>query len=119
MTQSKEQALTALITSPTIREASRKCGVAELTINEYLRTDEEFRPAYEQHRQAIIRDASEKMTNALTNAVSTLSEIMNDKESNTATRVTASKAVLEYGLKLWEVTDINARLTAIEEKISK
>lgn len=118
MNSSKQQALVALISSPTIREASKKSGVAERTINEYMRTDPEFRQAYEQYRQDIIRNASERMTNAMTDAVSTLTSIMNDKKTNTATRVTASKAVLEYGLKLWEVADINARLTAIEEKLN-
>ena len=119
MKTSKEQALVALISSPTIREASRKSGVAERTINEYMRTDPEFRKAYEQYRQDIVRNASEKMTNALTDAVETLTTIMSDKDVNAITRVASAKAVLEYGIKLWEVTDVNARLTAIEEQLEK
>ena len=117
MNISKEQALSALLTSSTIREAARKCGLSERTLNGYLREDQEFKTAYEQHRQSIVRNATERMTNALSSAVDVLSEVMTDKENSAGTRITAAKHILEYGLKLWEITDITARLEAIEARL--
>ena len=119
MNSAKQQALVALISSPTIREASRKSGVAERTINEYMRTDPEFRKAYEENRQGIVREASERMANAFTSAVTTLTDITNDKEVNPSTRVRSATAILEYGLKLWETTDIIQRIMDIEARLDE
>ena len=119
MNSSKQQALVALISSPTIREASRKSGVSERTINEYMRTDPEFRKAYEENRQGIVREASERMANAFTSAVTTLTDITNDKEVNPSTRVRSATAILEYGLKLWETTDIIQRIMDIEARLDE
>ena len=117
MNSSKEQALAALLTCPTIREAARKCGIAERTINGYIREDTEFRRAYEEHRQAIVREASERMTNHLTVAIDTLTEIMTDKETNAATRVSAARILIEQGMKLVEVTDVLQQLQDIKASI--
>ena len=117
MNSAKEQALAALLTSPTIRAASQKCGIAERTINGYIREDAEFRQAYDEHRQAIIREASEKMTSAFNAAVDTLCEVMGNDENNAATRVTAAKAIIEHGMKLFEITDILQQLQDIRDSI--
>ena len=117
MNSAKEQALAALLTCPTICEASRKCGVAERTINGYIREDAEFRQAYDENRQAIVRDASERMTGAFASAVDTLTEIMTDKEHNAATRVSAARTVIEHGMKLIEVTDVLQQLQDINDII--
>lgn len=113
MNAAKEQALAALLTCPTIREASKKCGIAERTINGYIREDAEFRQAYDENRQAIIREASERITNAFSSAVDTLTEIMNDKENSAATRVSAARTIIDNGMKLVEVTDVLQQLHEI------
>ena len=117
MNSAKEQVLAALLTSPTIREAAKKTGVSERTINGYIREDTEFRKAYDEHRQAIIREASEKLTSAFTSAVDTLCDVMENSENNAATRVTAAKAIIEHGMKLFEVTDIMQQLQDIRDSI--
>ena len=53
---------------------------------------------------------------ALTDAVGVLTSIMQDTETGPSQRITASRSILEYGLKLTELTDLAARVKALEER---
>ena len=53
---------------------------------------------------------------ALTDAVDVLTEIMKGAEVSPANRLTAVRSMLEYSVKLTELTDLAARVKALEDR---
>lgn len=51
----------------------------------------------------------------MTEAVQTLTAIMGNEQNGPQSRIQAARSVLEYGVKLTELTDIAARVEALEE----
>lgn len=45
-----------------------------------------------------------------------LTSIMANERLNSGNRITAARSVLEYGVKLTELTDLAARVKALEER---
>jgi DeoR/GlpR family transcriptional regulator of sugar metabolism len=70
----KEKILTALIETSSIREAAKKCGIAEATIYRNLQ-DKEFLAEYRNARRATVENAISKMQNAASEAVDRLKEL--------------------------------------------
>lgn len=110
-----EKILSALVATRTIAEAAQAAGVSERTIYSRL-TDDDFRAEYEKRRRETLDHACKCLQMALTDAVGVLTSIMHDTETGPSQRITASRSVLEYGLKLTELTDLAARVKALEER---
>lgn len=70
---------------------------------------------YKQAFSDIVRDATRQAQQTLAPALSTLREIMEDKDEQSQARITAARSVLEYSLKLGERTDIMEQLEALEK----
>ena len=106
-----EKALAALLTSSTQAEAAEKCGIAERTLRDYLR-DPEFAEEYAKQRKELVTDATRKIQTKMHSAIDVLTEIMESKKRVTGARdkVAAAKALLDYGLRYTEATDITPRL---------
>lgn len=105
--------MTALLTTRSVPEAARAAGVSERTVYSRL-SNEGFCAAYEQKRRATLDNACKCLQSALTDAVEVLTAIMKDAEAATQHRITAARSVLEYGVKLTELTDLAARVEALE-----
>lgn len=117
MTSKKRKALAALISSPTIRQAAANSGVGYATLREWLRNDEEFINAYKAATAQIVDDAVFEARQSLSLGLSALRRIAEDERQNGAVVAQASRALLEFGLKLSERADILDRLAAIEKQI--
>lgn len=113
MTPAKEQALAALITYPTQKQAAEAVGIAPRTMRSYLE-DEEFRAAYVDACRDMVAEATRKAQRGLELAVGALSRICEDEEAADGNRIAAARALLEYGIKLTEITDILAAVSRIE-----
>ncbi len=116
MTPKKQKALLALLTSPTREKAAATAGITSKTLRGYL-DDPEFQAEYRKVFAQLVEDATRRVQQTLEPAVSVLREIMEDREENGQTRVSAARSVLEYGLKLTEQADILTRLQELEEAI--
>ena len=114
MTTSKEKALAALLTSTTRKEAAEKAGISYRTIRTYLQ-DAEFAAEYRQRKGEIVDDAARRLTNAMQKAIEVL-ENATDGKRTTAAALKASKLVLEYSARFITISDIMARLDAMEEQ---
>ena len=114
MTTSKEKALAALLTSTTRKEAAEKAGISYRTIRTYLQ-DAEFAAEYQQRKGEIVDDAARRLTNAMQKAIGVL-ENATDGKRTTAAALKASKLVLEYSARFITISDIMARLDAMEEQ---
>ena len=115
MKRNQEKAIAALLTSDTQAEAAKKCGLSVRTLRLYL-DDPEFFTEYQQRRQQLVTDATKKLQNYIQSAVDTLFEIKNDPETPPGIRASAARALLEYGMKYTDMTDLAERITALEKE---
>lgn len=115
MTQKKQQAIAVLIGSPTIRDAAEALKVNEVTIYRWLR-EHEFQEAYRRARREVVAQSVARLQEACSKAVSTLIQVMDDGEASSASRVTAARSVLELAFKAVELEDLEARVSALEQR---
>ena len=108
-----EKILAALIATRSVPEAAAASGVSERTIYSRL-ADEGFKAEYEARRRCTLDNACKALQTALTDAVDVLTTIMKDARISAANRITAARSVLDYGVKLTELTDLAARVAALE-----
>lgn len=114
MTQRQTKVLQALLTTTSKEAAAQAAGVNRKTVDEYLQ-DDEFRQEYDRQRRQLIDNACGELQRAMTEAVQTLTAIMGNEQNGPQSRIQAARSVLEYGVKLTELTDIAARVEALEE----
>lgn len=114
----RELILTALLSNPTIREASTAIGVPEQTIYTWLRKPD-FKQEYDERRRHLVDDASNYLQIKLSEATGTIFGIMNDEETPSQTRLNAARTVFEYCHKFIEQREIIDRLSALEALASE
>lgn len=119
MNITRDRILTALLTSCNLKEVAEKSGVSARTLYTYINTDEELQQAYTEQQALVLKEASDKMMCAMTEAVTVLTEIMEDKKQPSKVRVDSAKAVLDYGLRYYESVDQNERIRKLEDKIKQ
>lgn len=111
----KQKALEALLVSSTRTEAAAKIGADRKTISNYFH-DEEFVQAYKEAFAVKVDEATRQAQQALMPALDTLIEICKDTEAAHMARISASRALLEYGLRLGEQNDLAARVAELERQ---
>lgn len=113
LTAKMQQALDALLVSNTRKAAAEKAGINPKTLRGYFK-NEDFLAAYKEVFAAKVDEATRQAQQALSPAISTLLEICQDKKAGYVARVSASRSILEYGLKLGEQNDLAARVAELE-----
>lgn len=116
MTPRQQKALAALLTSPSKAAAAKAAGIAPRTLRDYL-ADPEFQAAYRDAFGNMVEDATRQAQQAISPAMSTLREIVEDREEDAQARISAARAILSHGLKLTETTDILNRLQELETEM--
>ncbi len=111
MTEKQQKALAALITYPTREQAAEAAGITSKTLRKYLQ-DPEFKEAYARESHNIIDEATRQAQSGLAPALETLREIVESDAYSPSVRIQAARTLLEYTLRLTEITDI---LRALEE----
>lgn len=110
----KEKIITALLTSETQSEASAKAGISDRTLRSYL-ANPAFNAEYQRKKQKILTDASRQIQLCLKTAITALKQIVISETSSDGAKISASRALLEYGIRFTEITDIMIRLEALEK----
>lgn len=113
MTTRQKKALAALISEPTKGAAAQKAGISEDTLRRYL-ADPEFQKAYQAAFSGLVTQATKQAQQSLSPAIDVLREILLDKEQPASARISACRSMLEYGLRLTEITDIMRTLEELE-----
>lgn len=75
----------------------------------------EFADALERGRREALADAAHRMAAGYSDTVDALQAIVQDDSAADPARVAAARALLEYGLRFAEITDVNKRLDRLEE----
>ena len=105
MSPQKEKALAALLMCKNKKEAAASAGITPRAITKYL-SDPEFQREYAKAFQGLVDDATREAQGALSPAISVLRTIALDEAENSNARIAASRALLEFGLRLTEFSDI-------------
>jgi hypothetical protein len=110
-----DQLLMALACGVTLENAARQAGISPRTA--YRRLAE---PSFRQRLQALRGDMVSRtagtLTAAASEAVRTLLELLKNPTSS-AVRLGAARAVLEIGMKLRELADLEQRLAELEQRL--
>ena len=99
MTPKQNRALAALLTAPSKAAAAQAAGISPRTLRDYL-ADPTFRQEYQKAFVGLVEDATRQAQQALAPALSTLREIVEDKDEDANARISAARAILSHGLKL-------------------
>lgn len=113
LSRKQDQAIAALLTCPSILDAARQSGVAEVTLYRWLKL-EVFQCAYRDARRQCVQQAIVQVQQATGEAVKTLRAVMQDADAPASAKVSAAKAILETAVKAVELEDLEARLAVLE-----
>jgi hypothetical protein len=132
LSRKKEQAIAALLVSPTLSIAAEKVGVHERTLFRWLK-NEDFKAEYQRLRRECVTAATAKLQSAMGKAVDAMLEILEAEETRFfqkdgevtdsrdvvawGPRLGAAKTILEMGLKGLELEDIERRVSELERKL--
>ena len=114
LTPRQEQSITALLVQGSLQAAAAASGIHEKTLRRWLREDAVFQMAYREARRAVVQHAIVQVQHATGEAVETLRNVMQDRESPASARVSAAKVILETAVKGIEIEDLEARIAALE-----
>lgn len=107
------KALEALLVCPSKADAAFTAGISPRTLTKYL-ADPEFKTAYKDAIAEVVGDATRKAQLSISPAIDALRAIVEDENEQSSIRVSASRALLEFGLKYTEFTDVLSALRDIE-----
>ncbi|MFT3881782.1 MAG: hypothetical protein QM703_19250 [Gemmatales bacterium] len=112
--RSDETLISVLAMGATAEVAAQKAEVSTRTVYRRLQ-DEEFLRRLEEYKVDILRRTASSFVASNAEAMRTILHLL--KENNPASvRLGASRAILDYGLKLREITDIADRLDRVEQR---
>ncbi|MBC7294190.1 MAG: hypothetical protein H5T84_08860 [Thermoleophilia bacterium] len=106
----------ALLEARSIREAARMAGVAESTAWRFL-SRSEVRRALSERQAAILAQAAAALATDMAQAREVLRAIMGNPQAAPGVRVAAARAVLEAGLRLFELVTLSERVAVLEEHL--
>ena len=107
----KDKALVALLGSNSIRDASKACGLSEVTIYRYL-NDTDFRREYRDARRQSVENAIGQVQRLTWDAVGSLERNLHCEIP--AVEVRTAQIILENAIKGIELIDILDRLEKLE-----
>ena len=113
MNRRKERALAALLAAPTVRQAAASCGMSERVLYNFL-SDPCFKVALQDARREAFSGTIAMLQASSSRAVKTLNEILDDPEGRPADRLAAARAIIDFGLRSFELWDISTRLSNLE-----
>ena len=108
-----EEAITSLMSFPTIQLAADNAGISSRTMHRLL-VNPEFQQQYRASKRETLDAAISKLQQAAFNAVEVLVEVANQQDTNSSSRVSAARAIIETALKASAIEDIERRLAELE-----
>ena len=116
LTAKQIKGLEALLEGANIQDAATAAGVNRKTIGRWL-NDPAFWKLYQFNSRRVLELAARRLTGKLDAAVGLLSSVIDDDEAPAGVRLRAAQQVIDGSLKLLELTDVQERLTALEQRL--
>jgi hypothetical protein len=112
-TRLQTQAISALLTKPTIEAAAKSCGITGRTLLTWLQQPK-FQEQYAQAKHDLLEGAVNRLRTAGFDAGMRLHKIVNDPDAPITAVVSAAGRLLELLLKSVEIEDLSKRLDRLE-----
>jgi hypothetical protein len=112
-TRKMEEAISALLTHRNGEEAARSIGIAPRTLCRWQQIPE-FDSAYRTARRAAFGQATARLQQAMSAAVTTLLKLAVDPNAPAAVKARAAYYILTLATKAMETDDIEARVSELE-----
>jgi transposase-like protein len=112
----RDEAVLALLSQRSIEEAARVAGIAPNTLRRWMKQPE-FDAAYREAKREMFSQSLARLQNASPAAASTIIKLTLDPSTPAATKLRAAESILDRAAKAIETEDIQARLTAMEQKV--
>jgi hypothetical protein len=109
----KEEAIVALLTHRNVEEAARAIKIGTKTLFRWMK-DPEFDAAYRDAKRSAFSQAIARLHQMSSAAVTTLGKIMLDPNAPASTRVRAADSIVNHTVKVIEIEDHGARISALE-----
>lgn len=113
-----DAAISALLSTRTVRGAAKKCKLSEPTLYRLLQSPE-FKTKYRAARRELVENTIAQLQQDGTDAVTALREIVKNKKAPASVRVSAARVILEQGIKAVELVDLVERVERLEEVSQK
>lgn len=110
---SDESLIANLVKYGSHKRTADELGISMNTITNRLK-NESFRQRYEMIKAEILQESVNCMKSQLTNAVITLSEVMNDKSNPATVRISAADSLLRHAVRYIETAEIERRIHQLE-----
>ena len=111
-----ELILAALLSNPTVRAASKACGVSETQIYARLRTPS-FKERYDNARHELLAQSTTLVQSLVGDAVKKMRDVMNDPDASQQVQLNAAEAITRNSLKLTEQNDILTQLAELKKAV--
>jgi phage terminase small subunit len=118
LTTKKRRFVAALLASPTIVKAAETAGVSETTAWRYL-SDSTVRREVADRQGAMLAQASAGVVGDMAKAREVLCDVMANELASAASRVSAARAILECGLRLFELVTLADRVAILEDRMGE
>ena len=116
LTRRQRAVLPYLIAAPSLEEGCRKARVSKTTVYTWLK-EPGFQAELKRLRQTLVDEAFERLKAGLTQAVDKLLELLQAK-GQLGIQLRAAQTLLDHGIKMMELQELEARLEALEEQAS-
>jgi hypothetical protein len=114
--KNEDPLLLALACGASVEAAARQCKLSERTVYRRLE-DPEFKGRLDSVRSDMIQRSAGMLTAAAGEAVRTLLSLQKDT-TPAAVRLGAARAILEIGIKLRQLVELEQRLAEVEEMVA-
>ena len=116
LTAKQEQALQAVISHPTLKEAALAAGISETTLWRYMQ-DKAFARRLREARRDAVNHAVTRLQRASSDAVTVLDDLMKSDKAPASARISAARTVLDYAIRAAETEGLRARIEELEDFI--
>ena len=113
--KNEDSLLLALACGATVEAAARQCGLSERTVYNRL-GDDEFKKRLERVRADMVDRSAGMLTAAGGEAIRTLLTLQ--KDSTPTVRLGAARTILEIGLKMRQMVDLEQRMAELEAMVA-
>jgi hypothetical protein len=110
----QEKAILALLREPNMDAAAKSAGVTSRTLRRWMRQKEFFR-RYKRERSLQMEGVLEALRASAIDAVQVLNSVAHSKKAPASSRVSASKALLEFHFRSHELVVLERRISQLEE----
>jgi hypothetical protein len=116
LSRTQEKAIAALLSTRTIGEAAKVCGVNDATLWRWLQLPD-FQAAYRAARRQVVERAITELQAATGEAVETLKRNLHCE--NPAVEIRAAQIIIEQAIKGVELIDLQERVERLENLLAE